>query len=82
MEEDFMPSNKKKNFKPPIAKFPVPTYKKLNEENVQKLIQHQDVTPYVEKKNSSFMTNRSNESENSKNSKKSKDGLPEWYIDL
>jgi len=44
-EEDFMPSNKKKNFKPPIAKFPVPTYKKLNEENVQKLIQHQDVTP-------------------------------------
>lgn len=78
-----MPSNKKKNFKPPIAKFPVPTYKKLNEENVQKLIQHQDVTPQVEqKKNSSFMTNRSNESEQSKNSKKSKDGLPEWYIDL
>jgi len=51
---------------------------------VYKLILNQtESVQQQEKKNSSFMTNRSNnESENSKNSKKSKDGLPEWYIDL
>jgi len=82
-EEEFIPSSKKnKGFKPPTPKYPIPTYKKLNEENVQQLIQHQTDTSkvilHIEKKNSSFMTNRSNESDNSKKSRMSKDGLPDW----